>query len=242
MSEASVHPAIQAAKGHIDGPVAAALDESSLAPLPVADKPFCKANYRHMKALLEPRVGEYRFQHSLGVAKSAKKIARLYGYDQDKARMAGILHDWDKGLTFDEVRHRAAEFDLDADELVIGKMPWLLHGPTAAAALSRLYPEFGQDVFQAIARHTSGAIDMTPLDCIIYVADMVEPNRKYGDLKALKRLRHMVGEVPLEELYFRAFKVTLSHLVESDRLLFPGTDDIWNSLMQKYGRVKDMDL
>ena len=202
-----------------------------------ADDPFSKQSYQAMRDLLKQRVKSKRFTHSVNVAKVARKLAKTYGYDPDIARMAGILHDWDKGLTNEELRDRARDLELEIDPLVVSDMPWLLHGPTAAAALSREYPQFGDAVFQAIARHTSGAPDMAPLDCILYVADIIEPGRTFGDERGIERLRSLVGTMPLEELYFEAFKYTLEFLVSTDRVLYPATIDTWNVLMRTYGHV-----
>ena len=202
-----------------------------------ADDPFSKENCKRMRGLLKQRVKPKRYQHSLNVAKVARKLAKMYDYDPDVARMAGILHDWDKALTNEELRDRAIELKLDVDPLVITDMPWLLHGPTAAAALAREYPEFGSEVFQAIARHTSGAPDMSELDCIIYIADIIEPDRTFGDQRGIQRLRSLVGTMPLEQLYFEAFKYTLEFLISTDRVLYPGTIETWNVLMRKYGHI-----
>lgn len=202
------------------------------------ERTFGKDNYRRMRGLLRERVSEKRFNHSKGVAKTAKRLAQVYGYDPKVARMAGILHDWDKGLSTVEERARVEELGLAVDEEVFDHMPWLLHGPTAAAALKLEYPELGEEVFQAIARHTSGAADMKPLDCIIYVADIIEPNRTFGDMRGIKRLRHEVGDVDLGQLYFDAFKYTLQFLVENDRQLAPSTISVWNELMYQYGYIR----
>ncbi|MBQ9068993.1 MAG: bis(5'-nucleosyl)-tetraphosphatase (symmetrical) YqeK [Eggerthellaceae bacterium] len=204
---------------------------------PLAADPFGKEAYDVLKDMLSERVRPKRLKHSVNVAKVARRLAKAYGADPDKARLAGILHDWDKGLDNEQLRDRAIELKVDVDEMVLTDMPWLLHGPTAAAALSRAYPQFGADVFQAIERHTSGAADMAPLDCIIYVADIIEPNRTFGDMEGIERLRGLVGEIPLEELYFEAFKYTLQFLVSTDRVLYPATIDTWNILMRTYGHI-----
>ena len=204
----------------------------------VADDVFGKDNYERMKALLKERVSSKRDRHSKSVAKTAKNLAKVYGYDPAQARMAGILHDWDKGLTADEVRQRALDLGMEVDPVIWNTMPWLLHGPTAAFALSQEYPEFGADVFQAIARHTTGAPDMTPLDSIIYIADIIEPHRSFVDMEGIDRLRTLVGTIPLGQLYFEAFKYTMQFLVENDRQLAPGTVATWNSLMPTYGFIR----
>ena len=38
-----------------------------------------------------------RFKHTLGVVESATHLAKLYGVDVEKARLAALLHDCAKG-------------------------------------------------------------------------------------------------------------------------------------------------
>jgi predicted HD superfamily hydrolase involved in NAD metabolism len=185
-------------------------------------------NYKRMKKLLKERVSAKRYEHSKHVAKTAEELALIYGVDEGKARMAGLLHDWDKGLTLEEQRARVDQFGLDIDPIIITDMPYLLHGPTAAAALGSEFPELDRDVLQAISRHTSGARNMTPLDMIVYTADLIEPGRDY---KRVKAIRKAVGKVSLQELYFLAFKNIYEFLIGQNRMMHPRTADVWNHLV-----------
>ena len=191
---------------------------------------YSDENFKRMKKLLKERVPEKRYEHSKRVSKAAEELADIYGVDTDKARMAGLLHDWDKGLTLNEIRRRVMMYDLDIDPVVVSSMPWLLHGPTAAAALKDEFPEIDTDVLQAIARHTSGDRNMTELDMIVYVADLVEPGRKYSNVKEVRRA---CGRVSLEELYFLAFKNVLQFLVSQNRPVHPETIEVWNYLVER---------
>ena len=192
---------------------------------------FDDEHYEAMKARLKRRVKPKRYKHSKGVAKTAQQLARVYGLDPLQARMAGLVHDWDKCYRDEEARERARGLQVDVDPVIVDEMPWLLHGPTAAAALSHEFPEWGADTFQAIARHTCGAANMAPLDCIIYTADIIEPSRDYGPDSGLDDLRALVGQVPLQELYYQAFKFTFRYLLDADHPLFPGTEQIYNALV-----------
>ena len=148
-------------------------------------KPFGSQSYKHMKGLLMQRVNPSRYVHSISVAKTARKLARVYGYDGHIARMAGLLHDWDKALLPAQLQQRISDFDLKVSPDVINGMPWVLHGPTAAAVLRRDFPCFGEEVFQAIERHTVGAPDMAPLDMIVFVADKIEPTHDVAEYLSL---------------------------------------------------------
>lgn len=197
---------------------------------------FDDEHFQTMKARLKDRVGPKRYKHSKNVAKTAQQLAEVYGLDPLQARMAGLVHDWDKCYRNDEASRRARELQVSLDPIIIDEMPWLLHGPTAAAALSREFPEWGADTFQAIARHTCGAADMAPLDCVIYVADIIEPGRDFGPNSGLDELRSLVGHVPLRELYYQAFKFTFRYLLENDHRLFPETIDIWDALTVQHAQ------
>ena len=43
-----------------------------------------------MKEKLKNRLNAHRFEHSMGVADVAVKLARLYGEDEEKAYIAGL--------------------------------------------------------------------------------------------------------------------------------------------------------
>ena len=190
-----------------------------------ASDPFGSQSYKHMKGLLMQRVNPSRYLHSISVAKTAKKLARAYGYDAQVARMAGLLHDWDKALLPDELQQRVADFNLNIDEAVVRDMPWVLHGPTAAAALRRDFPSFGEEVFQAIDRHTVGAANMAPLDMIVYVADKIEPTH---DVAEYKRLYKQIGLVSLEELFYGVLKEGMAYLVRAGKPISYDSVTVWN--------------
>ena len=64
--------------------------------------------------------------------------------------------------------------------------PQLLHAKTGAAAAQSIFGE-SDAVVSAIKYHTTGKPDMTALEKIIYLADMIEPNRTYPGVEAAAR-------------------------------------------------------
>lgn len=71
---------------------------------------------------------------------------------------------------------------------------------------------------------------MTPLDMVVYIADLIEPGRSY---KRVKSVRNAVGKVSLEELYFLAFKNVYEFLINQNRLVHPQTAELWNRLVYR---------
>ncbi len=191
----------------------------------VAESPFGQRSYKHMKGLLMQRVSPSRYMHSLSVAKTARKLARAYGFDEQVARMAGLLHDWDKALKPDKLAARVQHYHLSVDPAWAESMPWLLHGPTAAAVLADEFPCFGSEVFQAIERHTVGACDMSTLDMIVFVADKIEP---LHEVPEYERLYKCIGKIPLEDMFFAVLQEGLIHLVRSKRPLCNDSMAVWN--------------
>ncbi len=191
----------------------------------LSDAYFCQ-----MRDAARTRVPKKRFAHMKGVAKTAEELARAYGVDPARARLAGILHDWDKGLDNDQIRCKVKELGIE-DEVsswVVANMPQVVHGPTAAAELAREHPEIPADVLSAIWKHTIASSEMTELDKIIYIADALEPGRSFdevGDLRA------MMGVASLDELYLEVYRFWIQTLIGMGGLLHPDTLAIWNALI-----------
>ncbi len=180
-----------------------------------------RALLKRIQELLDVRMKDKRkrYVHSLGVAETALHLAEVYGVDRFDAAAAGLIHDWDKVLSDDELVARALHYGIKVAGSPSAATP-LLHGPVAAYELPQLFPELSPAVFQAVDRHTVGACDMTPLDMVVFVADAIEPNRK------------MVGESTLDELFFSCFAQGLVYVIQSGRYLYPTAITIYNHYAQ----------
>ena len=194
------------------------------------NKPFGSTSYKYRKGLLMQRVNPARYVHSLSVAKTARKIARAYGYDPHVARMAGLLHDWDKALSPARLADRVKHYNIAVDPEVVESTPWVLHGMTAAAVLAEEAPQFGEELCTAIARHTVGAPDMSPLDMIVFVADKIEPTH---EVSVYKHLYKQIGDITLEELFFGVLKESMAYLVRSEKPITKDSVVVWNWYSQK---------
>ena len=172
-----------------------------------------------------------RFKHSLSVARTAEAMGMLY-YDVNPfdARVSGILHDWYKAVPKDELISRAASLGIDMG-VDLDLVEPLLHGKVAARELGKIYPGLSPEVLHAIDVHTTGAAQMSDLDMLLFVADGIEPLRKSSP--GIERLRKLVGEVPLPELYWESFVGGIQYVLSGGRYLWPGTIDTYNDLAAK---------
>ena len=193
-----------------------------------------KAYLARMREMLDVRMGDHRKRrnHSLGVARTAKKLAKTYGVDPFLAEAAGLVHDWDKVLDKSELLARAAQYGIAVAGSPTNAVA-LLHGPVAAVELPELFGELPAEVFQAVARHTSAAEDMSDLDMVVFVADAIEPMRKgdYAD-----ELRSQVGKVDLTRLFFNCFSQGLIYVMQTQRYMYPTAISIYNRYALELGR------
>ncbi|MBR2977670.1 MAG: nicotinate (nicotinamide) nucleotide adenylyltransferase [Oscillospiraceae bacterium] len=150
-------------------------------------------NYRNLAyPLLEQTVlslhDENRRAHAVGCSRTAKDLARLYGVSEIDAERAGILHDLTKALRPQEQLRLCEHYGIMVGDYTPDQYK-LLHGKTAAAAAEKIFGE-NEAVCSAISWHTTGKADMTLLEKIIYIADYIEPNRKFDGVEELRRLAY----------------------------------------------------
>ena len=143
-------------------------------------------NHEDMTACSLSMVYAKRHAHILGVAQTAVELAKRWGCDEELAFRAGILHDCTKYLSLEEHLAICEKYGLALDDMEAASAK-LLHSKTGAALAKHLYGQ-GDEVYWAIYWHTTGKADMTTLEKIIYLADYMEPNRKFDGVEDLRRL------------------------------------------------------
>lgn len=204
----------------LDTPLEELVDDLSEG-LSEADRAFIEVAAAELVERLRPK----RFAHSISVARTARRFASIYGVDVSQAVRAGLVHDWDKCYYGQELFDRCDELGVELPE-GHEHLEAIFHSITGARALAIRFPELEPEILQAISRHTAGAVEMSPLDMVIFVADMIEPTRTY---ESLQPLRDLVGEVELPELFARCYEATVLFLASKRRYLHPDTARVWNA-------------
>ena len=125
-----------------------------------------------------------RISHAQGVCETAREMAKRFGADESLAARAGILHDVTKALNPAQQLALAEKLGATLTDFE-RQNPQLLHAKTGAAAARALFGEC-EEVASAIAWHTTGKPDMTKLEKIVYLADMIEPNRSYPGVDKIR--------------------------------------------------------
>jgi len=171
-----------------------------------------KMEYKLKKAL-----DAQRFEHTLGVEATARAMARIFGEDEEKAALAGLLHDCAKCLPLSQMVKAAKHEDIDT---VMKESKALMHAVAGFCMARDVYGVEDEAVLRAIRWHTTGHADMTGLEKIIYLADMIEPNRK--PFPGLELLRDLCMK-DLDEAMHVALLMSLEHVKEQGKTLHPDT-------------------
>ncbi len=181
-----------------------------------------------IKEALRKRQPPGRYQHTLGVAKAACSLANNYGISEEKAQIAGLLHDYAKDMGEDELKNYIYDHNLKVDQNLFETYQ-LLHG-VVGAHLAKI--EFGikdPEILHAIRYHTTGRTNMDPLEKIIYLSDFIEENRDYPGVEALRKLAYK----DLNEGLLQGFNNTIKFLLATDKVLHCETVKARNEILKQ---------
>lgn len=177
--------------------------------------------------LIRERLSDYRFNHSINVAKAAVYLAEKYGADKNKALTAGLLHDIMKEESRD-VQIACIEADGHALTAEENANPSVLHQMSGAAYCRAVLGIDDEEILGAIRFHTTGRADMTLLEKVIYVADLISAERNYPDVEAVRNL----AEESLEKTMLYLLKYTINDLVKKEKVIHPDTLNCFNFILE----------
>lgn len=182
-----------------------------------------------LKALeeyVEGTMTAYRFRHTLGVVETAKDLAVIYGVDSNKATIAALLHDIAKEFTSTKKREFCKEHNIYVDDFLKINIH-LIHGDIGAYIAKEDLNIQDPDILNAIINHTLGSLDMSDLEKVVYIADIIEPNRKKH--KELYKLREM-AYTDLDQAMLFALRYSVNYLKATKKEVHP----IIYSIIEEY--------
>ena len=172
-------------------------------------------------------LSENRYIHSLSVAKKAKELAEIYNEDADEAYLAGLLHDYAKELSGEEMLKEAERFNLNVDEIE-KRVPALLHGRVGAAIAKEKY-NINERIYNAIAFHTLTDKNMDTLAKIIYVADKIEDNRESTTYNIDKERE--IAKTNLDDAMLLITEAHIESQLKRQRLVHPRSMETRNHIL-----------
>lgn len=191
-------------------------------------------NENQIIEILKKKLTNKRLNHSLMVAKSARTLAKQYNVDSEKAYKAGLLHDVMKNESREnQLREiKLAGIELEDDELENDK---LLHAPAGAAYVINNMEERDKDLINAIRYHTTGRRQMSKLEKIVYVADLISADRTYDDVEIVRQK----AKKSLEQAIFYIISFQISYLAQNSMFIGKNTVDLYNEMLKGFYRLND---
>ena len=158
---------------------------------------FYRKNIGTARLLIPLMLRENRAKHTFNVAKLAVELAEMYGVDIQKAQLSALLHDIMKQQPEDIMLHRARQSDI-IEKIDRKPMP-VLHGFAAADFARREMGIEDREILMAIKSHTCGRRNMTDLEKIIYLADMLSEERNFPEKEPLLVLARQNLDIAMEQ-------------------------------------------
>lgn len=182
-------------------------------------------SFEEIKEEVRKAMSEKRFNHSCGVAKRAVELAKIYGINEEIAKLVGIAHDIAKEMPKEEAIKYAKENGIVFDEIE-KKEPGLWHSKLGADICEKKFG-FTEEMKEAILYHTTGNINMSLLDKIIYIADKTEENRTTPELVTAREISNQ----NLDEGLLLVAKRAIEYSLKKDSLIHPDTIRLINQLI-----------
>lgn len=167
-----------------------------------------------------------RYNHSLSVRDTAVELAERYNEDTYKARLAGLIHDCAKEMDDDSILSLVKGHGHTID-YISAQSPQLLHGLAASIIAKETMNIIDEDILNAVTYHTTGRKKMSKLEKIIYIADYVEPLRKFPGVEELRK----AAEENLNKAVLMSFDMTIRYVLEKKQLLHMNTVEGRNYLI-----------
>lgn len=183
-------------------------------------------NLDEYRNLIKSKMSEHRFIHSVNVSKEARKLAKIYGADAEKAAIAGILHDITKEMPVEEQLKIITDSGIILDN-VQKNAPKLWHGISGSIYIKENLDINDADILNAIRYHTTGRSGMSLLEKIIFVADFTSQERTYKGVSTMRKKSRKT----LDEAMLYGFKFTFSDLSKRELAIHPDELACYNEIV-----------
>ncbi len=172
-----------------------------------------KRLYGIIKLLFELLLDKKRIEHSENVAEYAIDLAKTYNLDIKKAEISALLHDITKRISEEEMYKRCYEGSIE--NLSRDKPFKTLHGFAGADFVLRELKIADEDILWAIKSHTCGRKNMSDLEKVIYLSDLLSKERAFNEKDYLVELSHE----NLDKAMLESLELSIKWLQEDGKTL-----------------------
>jgi predicted HD superfamily hydrolase involved in NAD metabolism len=186
--------------------------------------------YNEVLDYLKNNLNEKRFRHILGVEKEAVKLGMKYDENIEKCRIAAVCHDCLKNSSYDDLLFLIKKYNMELDSIQLNS-PQILHGPVGAEFCRENFKIEDAGILNAVAYHTTGRANMSLLEKIIYISDLIEEGRDFQGINEIRKKAY----IDLDDAVLSACNETIIYVVNKNELLHPLTIELRNSLIMRSG-------
>lgn len=182
--------------------------------------------YEIYKEILKNILSEKRFNHSVNVSLMAEKLAKNYGVDSEKAKLAGLLHDICKEMPEEEIKKILIEND--ASELQSEGFGYkVLHGFAGFFWIKQNCGISDNDILNGVKYHTTGRKNMTLFEKIIFVADHISEERQWPDVKELQKLAFE----DIDKVVLKKLSTAIQNCIDRHQTICKNSMELYNELI-----------
>ena len=182
-----------------------------------------------IEKILKEMLPEKRLKHSLSVSECAIKLSDIYRCDKEKVKIAGLVHDCAKYFTDEQIEDRVKKFNIQLDPLEENNIA-LSHSIVGSYVAKEVFNINDEEILSAIKYHTTGRENMSLLEKIIYMADLIEEGRKFPKVE---ELRNLTFSGKLDEALLLSFNNTIKFVIDNKQLIHPRTVSARNCILNK---------
>lgn len=172
-------------------------------------------------------LSNFRYEHSVRVAEEARKLANYYHYDAEKAYVAGLVHDIAKEFDQTENQKWIEKYHLDKKWLSFDCSN-IIHAEVGALVISEWYG-LDEEICNAVRYHTVGHVPMSLLEKIIFVADKIEPGKKYVGIELERKMAYQ----NLDQALVLCLQNQKKKLESAGKNIYPESEELLKFLLSQ---------
>ncbi|KUO51546.1 MAG: hypothetical protein APF76_12880 [Desulfitibacter sp. BRH_c19] len=182
----------------------------------------------NFNAILKKYLSTKRLEHSHRVANLAKYIAKKNSLDWHLAYTAGLLHDIARDMDKKELIYLAKKYQLYHYPMDID-IPILLHSYVGAWLTENKLGITDETILEAIRFHTLGSPKMGSISMVVYISDILEPERNIDGSNELIEL----ALSNLDKAMLYCLNSTLKYLMDTEEIIHPLTVETRNHYLNR---------
>ena len=139
------------------------------------------------------------------------------------------MHDCAKYFTKDQVDFYVKKYNIKLDPLETNNIA-LSHSVIGSFVIQDVFNIQDMDIINAVRYHTTGRENMSILEKIIFMADMIEEGRNFPGVDELRKLSFN-GQ--LDKALITSLNNTIKFVIENNQLIHPRTVKARNYILSK---------